>query len=547
MNRDWSKFERMPKVLNEEFLSDLCDRHKEEIGSGNCNVRPCPRIRYVIDTDRFGYADFGDFFFWADGGLYVWHEEDEYEEDHDPYAVEDYFGGSCERRGYVCRHIFAGIDTGYDDSDGSRMFTGDIVLVKYPDGDELGALCLASLCDRDGDGFYGFPLDNHSLTLDMCKEDGYNLERIGTIFYQLDNRDVPEPIWNKALGYNYAQRDEKREKTARTMAKYTPNFYQETWKYLGYEILGVEEFNWKNDKQINDMKKEWITTIQALLEGRNEEFDKADKKRVKLLRHKDKGEKKIIDGKEYKDSLYDLYLNEHEVFLCYQSEQLVKNFKNVDYIVSFIGEESTTSRFVGVFRNNGILKRLEDYKDEEVAKFDFVELEGFDLLKERVVINWNSPLAWRQNYTNEMPVVRIDRGLWDNNIPDFTRFEDVVLDYNQLKLIFDTNNQEWRSKLESCNGIYLILDKSNGKQYVGSTYNSDGIWGRWEQYAKTGHGGDKDLKPLLENDPAYAKKYFQWCILETLPLKILEEHAIDRESLYKRKFGTREHDNYNNN
>ena len=90
------------------------------------------------------------------------------------------------------------------------------------------------------------------------------------------------------------------------------------------------------------------------------------------------------------------------------------------------------------------------------------------------------------------------------------------------------------------------LDKATGKQYVGSTYNTKGICGRWADYADTGHGGDKDLKPLIEKDAAYARKNFQWCILETLPLKILEEHAIDRESLYKRKFGTREF-GYNNN
>jgi hypothetical protein len=29
------------------------------------------------------------------------------------------------------------------------------------------------------------------------------------------------------------------------MAKYTPNYYQEVWQYLGYKILGIEEFNWK--------------------------------------------------------------------------------------------------------------------------------------------------------------------------------------------------------------------------------------------------------------------------------------------------------------
>ena len=294
------------------------------------------------------------------------------------------------------------------------------------------------------------------------------------------------------------------------------------------------------------MEKEIIISIQALLSGRNEEFDQADKRRVKLIRHKDNRTEKVIGDKTYKESLFDLYLNENSVFLDYQSEQLKKNFEKIDYIVAFIGEEGATSRFLGVYKNNGMIAELGLYNGYALAKFDFQELSGFELLKERIVIEWKSPVMWHQYYDNEMPVVRIDRGLTENNIPVFKSFEDVVLDYNQLKRIFETNNAEWKSKLESCNGIYLILDKKCGKQYVGSTYNRDGIWGRWKQYAETGHGGDKDLKPLLSDDSNYAAKYFQWCILETLPLKILDEHAIDRESLYKRKFGTREF-GYNNN
>ena len=294
------------------------------------------------------------------------------------------------------------------------------------------------------------------------------------------------------------------------------------------------------------MEKEIIISIQALLSGRNEEFDQADKRRVKLIRHKDNRTEKVIGDKTYKESLFDLYLNENSVFLDYQSEQLKKNFEKIDYIVAFIGEEGATSRFLGVYKNNGVIAELGLYNGGALAKFDFQELSGFELLKERIVIEWKSPVMWHQYYDNEMPVVRIDRGLTENNIPVFKSFEDVVLDYNQLKRIFETNNAEWKSKLESCNGIYLIVDKKCGKQYVGSTYNRDGIWGRWKQYAETGHGGDKDLKPLLSDDSNYAAKYFQWCILETLPLKILDEHAIDRESLYKRKFGTREF-GYNNN
>lgn len=285
-------------------------------------------------------------------------------------------------------------------------------------------------------------------------------------------------------------------------------------------------------------RKDYIATIQELLKGRNEEFDKADVERIRLIRHKDSRKEKIIGGKIYENSLYDIYLYENDAFITYQSEQLVKKFKNVDYIVSFIGEESTSSRFVGVYKNNGILQMLPDYKRESLARFDIQEISGFELLKERVIIDWNNPVQWLQHY-NAMPVIRIDRGLMENNLPVFVRYEDVMLNYTQLKTIINSNNPEWKSRLESCNCIYLILDKSNGKQYVGSTYNTKGIWGRWSEYAKTGHGNDIELKKCIDSDPKYAEKNFQWCILETLPIKILQDQAIERESLYKRKLGTR--------
>ncbi len=285
-------------------------------------------------------------------------------------------------------------------------------------------------------------------------------------------------------------------------------------------------------------RNDYIATIQELLKGRNEEFDKANVERIRLIRHKDSRKEKNIAGKIYENSLYDIYLYENDAFVTYQSEQLVKKFKNVDYLVSFIGEESTSSRFVGVYKNNGILQMLPDYKGEAHARFDIQEISGFELLKERVIIDWNNPVQWLQHY-NEMPVIRIDRGLMENNLPVFVRYEDVMLNYTQLKTIINSNNPEWKSRLESCNCIYLILDKSNGKQYVGSTYNTKGIWGRWSEYAKNGHGDDFELKKCIDSDPKYAEKNFQWCILETLPIKILQDQAIERESLYKRKLGTR--------
>ena len=238
---------QFPDVINEKQLVQLCEKYRDEIGRATIKGTAYPRIRYVIGRDQFGYANFGDYFFAVDDGLYVWHNEKEYEEDHNPDVVEDFFGHPCEGRGYTCRHIFAGIDTGYDDSEGKRMFTGDIVVARERGGYELGALCLAAWPGRCDDGFYGFPLDNHSLRLDMCTGGDYFLKSIGTIFYQLDPCDEPEPIWHKALGFNRNYWTKEERSNDLVMARYTPNFDKEEWKYLGLEILGAE-FEWDKIK-----------------------------------------------------------------------------------------------------------------------------------------------------------------------------------------------------------------------------------------------------------------------------------------------------------
>ena len=48
--------ELMPRVLNEDILSFLCIKHKNEIAIGSNFDKRSPRIRYVIDKNRFGYA-----------------------------------------------------------------------------------------------------------------------------------------------------------------------------------------------------------------------------------------------------------------------------------------------------------------------------------------------------------------------------------------------------------------------------------------------------------------------------------------------------------
>lgn len=298
------------------------------------------------------------------------------------------------------------------------------------------------------------------------------------------------------------------------------------------------------------MDKDYIISIQDLLKGwnRNSEFDNANESRIKLVRHSSDVQPDSFIYNKYKGSVYKLYRTDYALFKEWQSEQSDSIMKNVDYLVVFLAEEGCECRFIGVYRNYGPKRAT----GNGVSEYTIEEVEGFEGLKDKVVIDWGKgTLSWMQNWQSTKNVRRIDQVNTGDDIPYFIRYEDVILSFSQLQRVVE--DKEWKSKLESLNCVYMILDKETGKQYVGVTYKDmkpgikNGILGRWTEYAKTGHGNNKLLVALLaEKGISYADQNFQWTILETLPLNVTPKVAIDRESLYKKKFGTREH-GYNEN
>ena len=72
------------------------------------------------------------------------------------------------------------------------------------------------------------------------------------------------------------------------------------------------------------MDKNSIISIQDLLRGwnRNADFDKADEKRIKLVRHSNdvKSDSNIYNG--YQGSVYKLYRTNYELFKEWQSDYM---------------------------------------------------------------------------------------------------------------------------------------------------------------------------------------------------------------------------------
>lgn len=267
-------------------------------------------------------------------------------------------------------------------------------------------------------------------------------------------------------------------------------------------------------------------TIQELLYNRG--LKKDDK--IVLVRHKDKREAKVIRGVPYIKSVYDIYREQPELFLEYQAEQSDDKFKGAEYIVSFLGEEGTLSRFLGVYR----IEETITTDRHSAYYYMMTEVEGFKNLKERVIIDWGKgTIAWCQGMHNEKEIVEITPG-FDNAFPGYPN---VILKYSQLRDIINNAYPVWKRMLSAVNCIYSILDNKTGQIYIGSTYNKLGIWGRWTVYFDThGHGNNVSLKALIESDPKYAKNFI-YSILHIMPINVSPEQAIKEETIFKNKLG----------
>ena len=87
----------------------------------------------------------------------------------------------------------------------------------------------------------------------------------------------------------------------------------------------------------------------------------------------------------------------------------------------------------------------------------------------------------------------------------------------------------------------MIADSGTGKLYVGAAYGVGGIWQRWMNYAQTRHGGNVQLRPLVDADEQGAESSFKFAVLEIADLKAGDVDIHAREEHWKRVLQTRPH------
>ncbi len=279
-------------------------------------------------------------------------------------------------------------------------------------------------------------------------------------------------------------------------------------------------------KQILELQTDFPPDM--IIEGR--------KRNTKLMFHKIDSKRIDVNPHFHLNGFQDFQKEHHNTF-----------FANTSYILSF-WYEGKVAEFIGTYRLG--IPTIDKVKDAKTGRlrdrYFFHQMEEINFLSEfknRLIIKWTNPSAnygrWIDDDRFEVYSIKLK---CDNNIGKLpNNYFEINLSYRVLQKLFDysIDNFEWHNYLTKRSGVYLILDKSDGQQYIGSAYGILGFWGRWQDYATTGHGGNNGLKNKNFNN-------FEFSILYETLNTIDKEKIIDIETKFKNNLGTKVHGLNNN-
>lgn len=163
-----------------------------------------------------------------------------------------------------------------------------------------------------------------------------------------------------------------------------------------------------------------------------------------------------------------------------------------------------------------------------VQEFDLPTVDWHSDWKGRLIISWPPPDRswWRWADRNIFQIEAItSESQFARLMPEWN---ELVFAWQELAVLPET----WAIALGQWRGIYLIIDTSDGRQYVGSAYGEENILQRWREYARTGHGGNKYLRG---RDPTN----FRFAILQRLSPDLGDTEVVKAEATWKERLRSR--------
>lgn len=250
-------------------------------------------------------------------------------------------------------------------------------------------------------------------------------------------------------------------------------------------------------------------------------------------------------------------VHEHPaVFNAYQQshsgpqEEALRKLAGKGWIASFFGLAAKEAVFCGLYRIHGYqeldLKEFWSIPENAILRehgmlgwarkgrkrglwFD-LQLDGTFYAEwiGRLIVKWPPPERawWRRAERNTLAIDSIaTESHFASAMPEW---RELVLKWSDLALI----PASWKAALREWRGIYLIRDLRDGLAYVGSAYGVENLLGRWQNYAKSGDGGDRLLKGRKPDS-------FVFSILERLGPDLEPQEVIQIESAWKKRLSSR--------
>ncbi len=249
---------------------------------------------------------------------------------------------------------------------------------------------------------------------------------------------------------------------------------------------------------------------------------------------------------------FDLLMEDSQEWIemnAWKTKQPNNNLNNADYLIAL-------AQYYPYGPNYYIFGGL--YKVEKMMPEIFDDIgykltlqSDYEEYNKRLIVKLEKPIG-RDNYNRMYSTVQeqLNPEIYElapsAKLGHFPGYQNINLRHKDLQLITTNNEPSWKQALSSVKGVYVITDSCTGKLYIGSASgNSEGIWQRWNSYAKFEDptGGNKDFKKLLDEfGNHYIRENFRYSIIEIFDSKTKSEVIIERETYWKkvlltRKFG----------
>lgn len=242
-----------------------------------------------------------------------------------------------------------------------------------------------------------------------------------------------------------------------------------------------------------------------------------------------------------------------DLFDCYQATHGPRTeaaLRRASYLASFIRHRASSALFVGLYEIEsmrqltvaeclarpahrelmtlGMVGIKATDSRESITEFDLRRTDWHDQWRERLIIAWPPPdrawYRWADRNQFEVQAIAEESVL----TPPVPAWDQLVVEWKELGLL----PAAWQAALSQWRGIYLIIDQSDGQQYVGSAYGAENILQRWIGYARTGHGGNKLLR-------ARNPENFRFSILQRVSPDLDDASVIGIEGTWKERLNSR--------